>query len=39
MLLIVAHAPRNVLRKIPTLGELETDIKSSIPKAEVCIAL
>ncbi len=30
----VAHAPRNILRKIPTLAELEADVKSSIPKDE-----
>lgn len=30
----VAHVPRYVLRKIPTLAELEADVKSSVPKEE-----
>lgn len=30
----VAHAPRNVHRKIPTLAELENENKSSIPTSE-----
>lgn len=30
----VAHAPRNVARKIPTLSELESDVKSAVPKAQ-----
>lgn len=30
----VAHAPRNVTRKIPTLADLENDVKSAIPSVE-----
>lgn len=31
---LVAHAPRNVHRKIPTLSELEVESKGSIPTSE-----
>ncbi len=31
----VAHAPRNVHRKIPTLTELEREVKAAIPAVEV----
>ena len=30
----VAHAPRNVNRKIPTLDELENDVKAALPSRE-----
>jgi hypothetical protein len=35
----VAHAPRNVNRKIPTLKDLENDIKAVAPTAEVFMSL
>jgi hypothetical protein len=30
----VAHAPRNVTRKIPSLMELENEVKAAVPAAE-----
>lgn len=30
----VAHAPRNFNRKVPTLGELENDVKAALPTSE-----
>lgn len=34
-LLIVAHAPRNVNRRIPTLKDLENEVKAAVPTSEV----
>ena len=35
MVIIVAHAPRNISRRIPTLAELESDAKAAIMVGEV----
>ena len=34
---VVARAPRNVNRKIPTLNELENDARAAIMMREVCV--
>lgn len=34
---LVAHAPRNLNRKIPTLDELEHDVKAALPTSDVSI--
>ena len=31
----IAHAPRNVNRKIPTLSELEYEVKVALPNSSV----
>ena len=31
----VAHAPRNVNRRIPTLKDLENEVKAAVPTSEV----
>jgi len=36
-IVVVSHAPRNFNRKIPTLEELETDVKLALPTSEVSI--
>ena len=33
----VAHAPRNINRRIPTLKDLENEVKAAVPTSEVCI--
>ena len=33
--LSVAHAPRNVNRRIPTLKDLESEVKAAVPTSEV----
>ena len=35
--MLVAHAPRNLNRKIPTLDELEHDVKAALPASDVSI--
>lgn len=32
---LVVHAPRNLNRKVPTLLELENEVKAAIPTGEV----
>jgi hypothetical protein len=31
----IAHAPKNIHRKIPTLADLEDEVKAAIPTIEV----
>lgn len=35
----IAHAPRNVNRKIPTLSELEYEVKVALPNSAVGLLL
>ena len=34
---IVAHAPRNLNRKLPTRAELDNEVKASLPNSDVSI--
>ena len=34
----IAQAPRNVVRKIPTLDELERDVQSTLPTVSAAIS-